>query len=169
MKKLLSIFLIAFTFQIANAQNDVNFEELIKSKKFTFHATNAIPQNSQEISKVLSQIPGNVASGNISLDPNMYFVKFSENSIDSNLPYYGRSFSFDMNKDDNGIKFNSKDFSEKTKKNKKGNYQIDFQLKDVKASKNLSINMHPNGSATLTVNNINKESISYFGYIKPNN
>lgn len=166
MKKLCLIILIFIGAQSAFAQNEFNLDEIINSKKFIFQARSAYPQNSYDIAEILRKIPGSVSSSKIDLDPNIYNVKFNSNEINAYLPYYGRSFSGNNDLNEGGNKFISNKFSENIKKNKKGVYHINYQIKDVFSTREIILEIQPNGNTILFINSMNRESISYDGIIK---
>lgn len=169
MKRLKNLTLLALmVFAInASAQTDkATTQKIVDAKNFIFVATSAIPMNSGEISGILNKMsPG--TGGNINLSGNTYDLSITPDSVVAYLPYYGRSFNASINndRDENGYKFKSKDFTYKNSKRKKGGWEITINPKDTKDNPKLNLTVFTNGYATLTVNSNNKQSISYNGYI----
>lgn len=168
MKNIVVTLLFVLGLSTSYAQ-DINVEEVLNNKSYTFHATSTMPLNSPEISKVLSKMAGAMGSGNIILNASEYYVTFSNSKISSQLPYYGRAYSSEMNSNDRGMKFESTKFSEKIRKNKRGSYQVDYKIEDTNSARNLGLTVQPNGQAMLVVISNTRESITYNGYIKANN
>ena len=166
MKKLTLILLsfLSLTALSTMAQTDsVKTRQLIEAQNYLFTATNAMPLSSTDINRIMSRIPGNTGS-NINLTGGQYDLQITKDSVVAYLPYYGRSFSPSMNPDDAGTKFKSKNFKY-TSIRKKKNWIITIDPKDVKDSQRMTLSISQNGYATLTVNNSNRQSISYNGYL----
>jgi len=146
------------------AQTDsATTRRIINAQNFLFTATSANPMSSSDINRIMSRMPGNTGS-NINLTGSNYDLRITKDSVLAYLPYYGRSFTPSMNPDDAGTKFNSKKFKY-TSTNKKKNWTIVIDPQDVKDSQRMTLYVTENGYATLTVNNSNRQSISYNGYI----
>lgn len=145
------------------AQTDkTDTEKLIASKNFVFNATRANPISEP----ALNQIMGPNAMNNIlDLSNGRYFLRVTKDSIVADLPFFGRSYSAPMNTDDTGTRFTSKDFKYSAIKKKK-NWIITIEPKDVRDSQRLMIRVSESGSATLNVNNYNRQAISFEGDIK---
>ena len=91
-------------------------------------------------------------------------MQVTKDIITADLPFFGRSYSAPMNPDNTGIKFTSKDFKYSTTKKKK-NWVITIEPKDVKEGQKLYLRVSDSGSAVLSVNNYNRQAISFNGYI----
>lgn len=167
MKKILIAVLFVFGFSGVYAQN-MNVGQLLENRNFTFYANSTLPHNSFEISRVISKMAGAMNSGNIILNPDEYNVVFSKDKIKSQLPFYGRVYSAEMSSTDSGLKFESTNFTDKIKKNKRGSFQADYKINDAKSARAFSLNVQPNGQAMLIVTSNNRESITFNGYIKEN-
>lgn len=169
MKKLKNILMIAMlSIAIhASAQTDkATTIKLVEGKTFVFNATSANPMNSQELNAVFSRMPGAVGGGTIQLAGNRYQLTVDNESIDAYLPYYGRSYNAPKNPNEGGIKFNSKEFSYKADKNKKGNYVVTIKPADSKGDVlSMTLNITQKGYAILSVVSNNRQTITYNGYI----
>lgn len=160
-----ALILTVFAFK-ANAQTDkTTTAKIVADKNYVFVATAALPMNATDINNVISKMPGNIGAGTINLNGSNYDLKIVGDSIIAYLPYYGRSFSAPINRDDSGIKFTSTDFTYKAEKRKKGGWQIDINIKDAKESPRLNLNITENGYGSLIVTTNSKQSITYNGYI----
>ncbi|WP_113654503.1 DUF4251 domain-containing protein [Pedobacter namyangjuensis] len=166
LKSLSAVILLAISIT-ANAQTDkATTKRIVDDKNFVFVATSAMPLNATDISNVLNRMPGNMnTGGNINLTGSSYDVRITADSVVSYLPYYGRSFSAPIGRDESGFRFTSKKFSYASKATKKGGWSITINSKDVKDNVRMNLSITQSGYATLNVMSNNKQSISYNGYI----
>jgi hypothetical protein len=141
--------------------------KVIDDKNYVFAATSASPLNAADINNVMSKMPGYIGNaGNINLNGSHYDLSVTPDSLVAYLPYYGRSYTPKIgDPNDSGIKFNSKDFSYKSTKTKKGGWLIQMNPKDVKDNYNLTLSVTKTGNATLTITSNSQQSISYSGNI----
>lgn len=168
MKTLKKLLMLAAVFTAAHASAQTDKETTIKlvdSKAFTFNATSAQPLANAELNAILSRMPGGQGAGNIQLSGSMYDLKITKDSVVAYLPYYGRAYTATMNPDDNGIRFNSKDFVYKAERKKKGNWIITINPKDVRNGQRLTLNVGTTGYAMLNVIDNNRQAITFSGYI----
>lgn len=165
--KKLSLLLLVITSFVANAQTDkATTARIVEAKNFKFVATSALPLNFTDVSKVLSRMPGNVgAGGTIDLSGSQYDLAIKPDTIKAYLPFYGRAFTADLNPNDSGYKFSSKDFDYTTSKRKKGGWNVLINTKDVRNNARMNLTIGENGYAVLSVVSNNKQSITYNGYI----
>lgn len=168
MNNLKSFFIAAamFTAVQASAQTDKETTiKLVEAKNLVFNATTAYPLASADISAILSKLPGGQSGSAIQLDGSRYQLKIDKESVNSDLPYYGRAYTSSRNLNEQGIKFTSKDFSYMTEKKKKGNYVITIKPKDAREVQSMTLNVTLSGYATLSVNSTNRQPITFYGYI----
>lgn len=169
MKTLKNILMIAavLTATHASAQTDKETTaRLVAAKTIRFNATSAQPLAVGDLNAILSKMPGGMGGGgSIQLSGATYDLKINKDSVEAYLPYFGRAYTANMNPNEAGIKFKSKDFSYKTEQKKKGNWVITIKPKDNKDGHQMTLNVGTNGYALLNVNSNNKQSISYMGYI----
>ena len=71
------------------------------------------------------------------------------------------------NTEDQGIKFISNSFTYQKEENKKGDFNITIISKDKQKANKFYLNVNIDGSATLNVNFIDRDGISFFGNIQP--
>lgn len=135
---------------IAKAQkgNSDAIRQKIEAQNFVFKAQSAQPQG-----------------GNTRQLTSEYDVTVTKGSIVSYLPYFGRAYTTPIDPSDNGIKFTSTNFEYKTTKTKKG-WEITIKPKDAKDVQQLFLVIFDNGNASLDVMTINRQGISFDGYIK---
>lgn len=164
LKNCILILMLLFSFKAIAQTDKATTIKIINDKNFVFVATSAIPMNSTDINAVFSKMNGNIASGSINLAGNNYDLKIMPDSIIAYLPYYGRSFSAPIGRDESGIKFTTTDFTYAAKKNKKG-WQITINTASTKDNPTIFLSVSQNGYASLTVISNQKQTITYNGYI----
>lgn len=84
----------------------------------------------------------------------------------SYLPYFGRAFVAPVNPTEGGIKFTSVDFSYKEVNKKKKRWEITIEPRDAGSVQQLFLTVFDNGTASLRVNDRNRQSISFNGRIE---
>lgn len=171
MNRLKTLLIAALAFSGLNtvAQTDkATTAKIVEAKTYTFVARSVTPLNIQDISAVMSKMPGAMAGGVINLTETYYEVKVTPDSVVAFLPYYGRSFNAPINQNDGGVKFTSKKFEYKSTKGKKRGWDTLIETKDAKESYRLAFNISDNGYVTLSLNSNNKQSVTYQGYLKEN-
>jgi hypothetical protein len=157
-KKLLAaiFFLSAFFLkgQLATAQQSdsakaASTKNLIDNEQYIFYAESVSPVSGRQ--RILS--PG-------------YTVHISKDSVTCDLPYFGRTYTANINTTDGGIKFTSTSFDYNVEVRKKGGWNITIKTKDVTDTQNLSFTIYENGKTSLQARSNNRQSISFNGYIK---
>lgn len=121
---------------------------IVKSRKYEFVAESANPMRGRTIF----------------LSPGYSFV-VRPDSLLSHLPYYGRAYQATFDPSSAGIKFTSTDFEYTEKPRKKGGWDIQIRPKDVQQSQ-LYLSIHDNGRASLRVISIDRQTISFQGFIR---
>lgn len=136
---------------IQKAEQAEILSEQIKNFNFKFKATHAYPQN----------------YSSIYLSP-FYEVKVSPDTVQAYLPYYGRVYTAPMDPSEGGIKFISTDFKYEIEKGKKaGNWLIKIRTADTNRPFELRFDLWENGTGRLTVQDRNRQNISFQGNIEP--
>ena len=168
-KKLLLLTLSAFSLSTFAQTDEATTARIVNDKNFIFVATNAIPLNATDISRVLNQMSGPPTGGTINLTGSNYDLRIAADSIVSYLPFYGRAFMatpYGGNNNDSGFRFTSKKFTYKNTPGRKKGWDIAIQTKDVKDNVRMNLSVTENGYATLSVVSNNKQSITYNGYLQ---
>jgi len=95
-----------------------------------------------------------------------YFdLKVSKDTLNSNIPYYGRSYSASINPSENGLNFIANNFDYTVNPRKKGGWEVSIKPKDANDVREMSFTIFENGKASLYVSFNNRESISFDGLI----
>jgi len=126
-------------------QNEI--KALIDSRNFVFEAQKATPQGGRLLQ----------------LDYNSYFLKFKNDTVTCDLPFFGRAYNIGYNSD-GGIKFEGKPENVKVE-TKKNNTILKFTVKGKSDVYDLLFSIYYNGSTTLSVSSNNRAPISYDGII----
>jgi hypothetical protein len=138
---------------------------LLESKKFVFKATTAIPFADADLQQALRQL-GNTGAGTVQLTGSVYELRVNPDSLVAYLPYFGRTYTSVVDREEMGIKFTSKKFSYKASEKKKGGWQILLGTEDVKDAYRLQLDISKSGYATLIVRDIYRQPITFYGYIE---
>ncbi|TKC07723.1 DUF4251 domain-containing protein [Pedobacter frigoris] len=166
LKNLLILAAVFTTMQVSAQTDKETTTRLVNAKTLKFNATSAQPLAVADLNAVLSKMPGGLGGGgSIQLSGSSYDLKISKDSVEAYLPYFGRAYTANLNPNDSGIKFKSKNFTYKSEQKKKGNWVITIKPKDTKDAQELMLTIGTNGYAFLSVNSNNRQSISYMGYI----
>ncbi|WP_131537606.1 DUF4251 domain-containing protein [Pedobacter nototheniae] len=166
LKYLMSIILLAVTAQVFAQTDKETTVRIVDNKNFVFVANSATPLFNMDVTRVMASMPGGQNGSLINLSGSQYDVKITPDSIVAYLPYYGRAYNAPMDPNEGGIKFTSKDFTYTQTKNKKGNYTIQINTKDVKRDNyRLTFSVSTSGYASLNAISTNRQPITFNGYI----
>lgn len=124
-------------------------EALVDSKQFEFEGQMAYPQRGRSID----------------LTTNTNYLRFKNDSIYSEMPYFGRAYAGVAYGGGGGLSFKGpvKNFS--ITKNKK-NFTVKGEVRDSSDSYSVILTVYFDGGASLTINSNNRDSINYRGDIE---
>lgn len=158
MKKIgMTLFLLAVLLQgcsslqptSVNDEKTLRMREKVEAFDFMFEAFNARSMRFNQV---------HLSSG--------YTLKVSKDTLAAYLPFYGRAYTAPMNSTDGGIKFTSTAFEHRLAMGKKpGLWKITFKTLDTRNPITLYLDVWDNGSAHLSVNDPDKQSMYYDGNI----
>jgi|SRR5450631_2453807 hypothetical protein len=94
-----------------------------------------------------------------------YNLKINQDSLNVDLPYYGRAYNANYGSTDNGIKFKSTDFTYVADTAKKGGWEITIKPNKETRVNNIYLSITPSGYCTIRLNSTDREPISYYGTI----
>lgn len=127
----------------------LRIKEKVESFNFTFNATAANPMTFSSV---------NLTS--------LYDLKVNKDTVQAYLPYFGRAYVAPMDPGEGGIKFTSTDFNHTVVEGKRqGSWKVTIKTLDANPDISLYLDVWDNGSAQLIVNDPNRQSISFQGYI----
>lgn len=123
-------------------------EELLNSKNYEFVGDWAYPQGGRSIS--------------LTTNPNYFRIK--NDSIYSEMPYFGRAYSGVAYGGDGGLKFKGIMKNYSLKSNKK-NFLLNAEVKGESDNYSITLTVFFDGGASLSINSNNRASINYRGNI----
>lgn len=136
----------------ASAQKSTGFDPELKreieSRVFTIDVSQATPQRGRAIS---------LNSG--------YALKLNDDSIVSDLPYYGRAYSVPFGGGE-GLRFDAQITNYKLSYGKKDVANIEFNARTGEDNYTFMIKIFPNGSSYIRVLPNNKQSVAFNGNIR---
>lgn len=165
MKNILIVGLLIIAFVSTNAQETKkkSKKELKAEKKAKqVKETTALLENNAYIFSAKNANP--IKGKPIHLDPS-YSVKIENDTIVSYLPFYGRAYSVPYGGGGSGMDFTQPIESYSVEKSKKG-YMVKLKVKNESDNLNYIFHISENGSTTLNVISVNRQSISYYGNIE---
>jgi hypothetical protein len=140
---------IILGFSESKAQQQENATTtMLKSREYTF-----IAQSYSSNTVSMRQLTGD------------YSVKIKSDSVIGLLPYYGASYTAQINVTDGGIKFSSAKFDYSFVEKKKGKCEITIKPKDDRTVQVMYLTVYPDTSAELQVSSTNKEPMTFYGYV----
>lgn len=137
-------------------------QSLVDSKVFTFMAERANPTD-QTVIGIMNSFPGN-AGRTFTLDPG-YKVDFTENTMQVNLPYFGRNYQPSLNPSKSGYTFESKNFTVQKAPSKKNKTVLQYTVNDASEVRQMFLEIFPNGRAYLSISSNTRQPIAYDGFI----
>ena len=145
---LLVVMLVTLSYSHAHTQDldAATTKRIIEAKNYIFKAQTVTPSR-----------------GSLRQLTSEYDLTVSGDSVIAYLPYFGRAYSAPINTE-GGINFSSAK-SGYFVKQKKNRWEITIEPGDVTDVQQLHLDIYQNGRANLLVNSINRQSISFSGYI----
>lgn len=145
------LMIIAIGFRAVQAQetNETVLKNLLTTKSFVFKAQSAWPLQGT----VVQLTPG-------------FDVKVFSDSINTYLPYFGRSYQASYNSNGSGISFTSTKFDYKLKEKGKGGWELTIKPTDVRDISQMIYAISTNGYATLQVISNSRQAISFYGVVE---
>ncbi len=141
---------------------------LVENRQFRIESNWAYPQATNAMQQVVNTGilgPGNSANA-ISLIGNSNFLKISNDSITSYLPYFGeRQMQVAYGGRDNAIEFNGILKNYKVETNKDNSYTLSFEAKSKSEHFKVYITLSPNLNSNIQLNGSSRFPISYTGTV----
>ncbi len=109
------------------------------------------------------------ATGSLINLTSLYDLQLSNDTLVSELPFYGRAYVAPMNPSEAGIRFTSKQFDYKIEEKKKGGWDITILPKDTRDVRQMFLTVSEDGNASLHVLSNNRQSMNFTGYITARN
>ena len=144
--------------QITYAQNSEKQEkenakieaikQMVEARRFVFMAQSATPMSGR--------------TRQLTYD---YKLKIKKDTIESDLPYYGRAYTASPGDTDGGINFKTTSFEYSSKEGPKGGWDIIIAPKQIKNVNRMLLSISNSGYGTLQVTSITRQTISFNGYV----
>lgn len=151
MKKIfMAMVLLAGMAQVSLAQKDKQaaLKERINSRTFSFDAETALPQRGR-------MIP--ISYG--------YGFKLNKDTLNVDLPYFGRAYVAPIDPSQGGIRFTITDFDYQAKEGRKGGWDVIIKPRNHNDVQQMQLSISADGYASLQVTSTNREPIAYRGKI----
>jgi hypothetical protein len=153
-KKITTLFILfigvfGMTASHAQESNEATLKNLLTGKNFIFKAQSAWPLQGT----VVQLTPG-------------FDMRVLNDSINTYLPYFGRSYQASYGSANSGINFTTTRFDYKLKEKSKGGWELTIKPSDAKDINQLSYSISKNGYATLQVTSNSRQAISFYGVIE---
>ena len=132
-----------------DAAKEAEVKKMIDGKMYNFSVQSAIP----------------LRGGNIQLTYG-YYLRVNKDTLIAYLPYYGRAYVAPMDPMDNGIDFTSTKFTYKSAVKKNG-YEISILPADTKDVRQMFLDVSSSGYTSLRITNLNRDAITFDGYLEP--
>ena len=120
--------------------------------------------NSQRFVFVAERV--NPLRGSSRILTSSYDVTIKNDTIISYLPYFGQAFQAPSNPSKSPLEFTSYKFSYNIKLNNKDDWQVYITPKDYSEVQQLIFEIFGNGTATLNIQNLHSDPISFYGHIE---
>jgi len=124
-------------------------QKMVELQDYKFVAQRAIPMSMRSV---------NLTS--------TYDMRVGNDTISAHLPYYGRAYVAPMDPSEGGVRFESKEFDYRIENAKKGGWIAYISIKDAKRRIEMVLRITTTGSASLSVNDDTRQTISFDGYIE---
>jgi len=129
--------------------NNVDLQQLINSKNYTFLAQYAQPMSGRQIQLTTE-----------------YTLTIRNDSLISYLPYFGQAYVAPINPEDAGLTFTSTDFDYVATPARKGGYNIVIKPKNEEKANQMILTGTSSGYASLQVLSTTRQAISFRGTIR---
>ncbi|QSS97058.1 DUF4251 domain-containing protein [Psychroflexus sp. ALD_RP9] len=154
---------------IATEEQKAKLEQIINDESFNIESKVAYPMPSSGMNAVsnLNLLPFGSSANRIDISMTANHIKFLEDSIDINLPYYGERQLGNGYSNENGINVQGKpkhvsiDYNESKKR-----YRIKFEAKNKTESLNFDISIYHNLKTSVRINSSDRTSIRFDGNVK---
>lgn len=124
-------------------------QRMVEERRFVFVAQQALPLRGPMIPLTT-----------------LYQVVVSGDTLRSDLPYFGRAFTAPVDPTRGGIQFETTNYKYKAKSKRRRGWTFTIEPEQVQDVQQLNFSFFANGSANLQVISMNRQPISFYGYIK---
>jgi Domain of unknown function (DUF4251) len=136
----------------ADQKKNEEYDQLksrIESKQFYFHAQSATTQKGKTIQLT-----------------NEYFLKLNNDSLQADLPYYGRAYAAPYSSSDQALGFKTTEFKYSADTTKKGGWDILIEPKNASGVSKINLSVTSGGYCTVHIISNTRSAISFYGTIQ---
>jgi hypothetical protein len=123
-------------------------KQMVESRRFVFQARSATPMSGR--------------TRQLTYD---YNLQIKKDTIQSDLPYYGRAYTSTPGDPDGGINFTTTSFDYSSKEGAKGGWDIIIAPKEIRNVNRMMLSISNSGYATLQVTSNTRQAISFYGSV----
>ncbi len=164
-KKITLLFIILVAMQLASFSQEKTKKQLKAERKLELQKlTDSLMNARNFVFTARTALPQGFSAIDLTTNPN--FVKFLPDSIHCDMPFFGSGYSGIGYGGDRGLEFSGKPQEYSITRNKK-NYSVKAVLKTGHDTFQLFLTVSFEGSASLSINSMNRSPISYNGKIIP--
>lgn len=166
MKKITTLlFIILFVTQLAALSQEKSKKELKAERKLELQKlTDSLMNSRNFVFTARTALPQGFSAIDLTTNPN--FVKFLPDSIVCDMPFFGTGYAGIGYSGDRGLEFSGKPTEYSITRNKK-NFKVKAIVKSGHDTFQLFLTVSFEGSASLSINSLNRSPISYNGRITP--
>lgn len=128
-------------------QKELQVQKMIDKGHFKIDVNRSIPMSGRSVDLTSS-----------------YSLEVKGDSVISYLPYFGQAYSVPYG-GGNGLRFEKPLSEYKVTYKKKGDAQIKFKVRTDEDNYTFNVQIYPNGSSTINVVPVNKQSITFYGEV----
>lgn len=146
---LLAAFTLQATAQKERSDKDAALQKSLDARHFVFVAQTATPMR-----------------GGLQQLTSLFDLRLSNDTVISNLPYFGRAYTAPMNPAQGALTFTATATGYRVKTKKKGAREISITTKAAGDTQRMLLTVFDNGAASLQVSTNNRDPISFSGYVR---
>ncbi|MBP1618447.1 MAG: hypothetical protein H6Q14_2274 [Bacteroidetes bacterium] len=134
--------------KLSDSQIKARIDSLVAIPKIEFRPTQATPTSYKAVS---------LSYG--------YYLRITKDTVQCSLPYFGRAYTANLNTDEIGVNFTSKNFEYQKEVARKGSYTIRIEPRDTRQKFKLYLTVQPSGYSSLQVTDPDRQAISFYGAV----
>ena len=139
--------IVSVTSAMAQTKDAAENKRIVESRNYIFKAQMASPQSGKSI-QLTSE----------------YDLTISGDTVVAYLPYFGRAYSAPIDPSQGGIKFTAVKPAYIVEPIKKG-WEISIKPREANDVSQVNLTIFDNGNATLTITSVNRQPITFLGYV----
>lgn len=138
-------------------------QQVLATDEFTFMAQRAVPSGS-DVNNIILSMPARTSTRILELSHG-YTLSLRNGLLTADLPYFGRIYQPVIGRDEQGLKFTSKDYSIQKQEGKNGKITYVIKPNDLSRINLIYVDVFRNGRSYISINSTDRQPISYDGYL----